>query len=452
MLILKKYAIRAFIFAAILLVFVVGQARAQGEATSDQSNCNGAGQVRVDGVCRQVYTAVQQRDVFVPSRIKVGEGASAYYLDPTTDNSNWENCVSGIGTQDSTCVVPYRYGVAAGLATITADFTRANPVVGGAGTALRWTTTNAVSLNVTCTGVATYGPAAIPLQGNPSGITLNSATAGTVNCVYVARNSDNEPTTVTASVTFANPVPPTVTASFTNPNPWYGVDTTRATWGTTNASSLRVACTGASWNSNNLLLQSGSSNVSFNASTSGPGTISCLFTATNEIGQTAQTTATATFAVVPAPTANLWFSPASIKEGESSSVNWSTTNAVYAGIVCSGVEINYAGVTTPNQTWYWNPITFPTAGQQQCGIRSINAAGVQVFTNATLYIYAASQSLGGSPANSTTTESNGFACNDCGYTASLGENGEGAGEGSGTGGTGSGTGGDGSGSAGGTGD
>ncbi len=404
MLILKKYAIRAFIFAAILLVFVVGQARAQGEATSDQSNCNGAGQVRVDGVCRQVYTAVQQRDVFVPSRIKVGEGASAYYLDPTTDNSNWENCVSGIGTQDSTCVVPYRYGVAAGLATITADFTRANPVVGGAGTALRWTTTNAVSLNVTCTGVATYGPAAILLQGNPSGITLNSAAAGTVNCVYVARNSDNEPTTVTASVTFVNPVPLTLTSGFSVMNPLVGGAGTSPIWTSTGAEKVYVSgCTGlpsgAGWGPGYVPLQGVAGATVFKFGTT-PGTVTCNYVATNELGQSVTSTSSVTFVMPPPPTVNIWFDPPAIREGESSTLRYSTGNAVYAGIMCSGVGFVSAGQVPAaflNQQWYWFPITFSTQGVQRCGIHAYNQAGQLAWLDVDLYIHPISVAVPTSP-------------------------------------------------------
>lgn len=65
-------------------------------------------------------TAQNTLPYLMPQRIKQGEGASATYLDKA--NGSWQNCTSAEpGAQDSTCVVPYRKGVAAGLATITAS-------------------------------------------------------------------------------------------------------------------------------------------------------------------------------------------------------------------------------------------------------------------------------------------------------------------------------------------
>ena len=396
-----------------------------------------------------VTLRIQSRPTIrAPERIKQGTGASAYYLQRTTQYSSWQNCTEADGAgQDATCVVPYRYAAAASLATITASFTKPNPVVGGTGTALIWTTTNAVGVSVTCTGVATYGPATVPVQGNPSGIVLNSATTGAVTCVYTALNIDGEPATTSVTATFVNPTPPTISASFSKPNPWLVVDKTSPIWSSANASKVHVTCTGINWGPGYVTLQSNLAPVvQFGASNTGAGTISCTFTATNEIGQTAQATATATFAPVPPPTANAWFNPSAIMQGESSSFNWVTSGNVYAGIVCGGVEVNYAGVTTPNQAWYWNPITFPNAGEQQCGIQSINAAGASTFVNATLYIYPTGGGLGGS-ASSTTTNStpqtcmctcefdqNGFEMmGSCGYTPDAattdGNDGDGDGDG-----------------------
>jgi hypothetical protein len=75
-------------------------------AQTTTPNCTGEGEGYVDGVCRFLRASVDATPMFVPQRIKIGSGSSAYYLDPTTQYSNWQNCKTGIGTQDSTCVVP----------------------------------------------------------------------------------------------------------------------------------------------------------------------------------------------------------------------------------------------------------------------------------------------------------------------------------------------------------
>ena len=351
-------------------------------------------------------TAQNTLPYLMPQRIKQGEGAGATYLDKAP--GSWQNCTSADpGAQDSTCVVPYRRGVAAGLATVTASFSKANPSTISTGTKLIWTTANAVRLTVNCSGVASYVDNNASLQNSPSVTILNSATAGVVSCLLTAYNSDNEPATATATATFVLPAPPTITASFSNPLPYSGVDQTTAIWTSTNAKNVYVACTGVAWAAGYVPLSSAGGFATFSETSTGLGNIDCTFTATNELGQTASALARTQFIALPPPTANIWFTPASIKAGESSSVSWNTANAVYVGIVCSGVEINYSGAQTPNAAWYWNPITFPTQGVQECGIQSINAAGMQTFTNAQLYIYPVSGVLGGSPASSTTVISTG---------------------------------------------
>lgn len=337
----------------------------------------------------------------MPQRIK---RSSTIYLEKTTENSSWQNCnPNDTAGQDSTCVVPYRYAAPAGLATITADFTKANVTIGGTGTEMRWATTNAVSVTVTCSGVATYGPAVIPVQGNPSGIILDSAVPGPVTCVYVAKNSDDEPATTSATATFAMPVPPTISAGYSDPNPYVGGPGTSPIWTSTGAVKVYVSgCTGLpapGWGPGYVGLQGFAGATTFKFTTQ-PATVTCTYVATNDIGQTATTTASVNFVMPPPPTVNAWFEPASITEGESSSFHWSSGNSIYTGIVCSGVGFSSATVTTPNETWYWFPFTYSTQGVQKCGVHAYNQAGQLSWVDAELYIYPAATGALGSPAAS----------------------------------------------------
>ena len=335
----------------------------------------GEGEGYIDGVCKVLRSSVETTPMYVPQRIKIGSGSTAYYLDPTTQYSSRDKCTTGIGAQDSTCVVPYRYGVAAGLATITASFSNTSPVVGGTGTSPRWTTTNAVSLTVNCSGVATYTNANAPLQANPIGITLNSPVAGPVSCVLTAMNSDNEPTAVTITATFVQPVPPTIQASFERPNFSAGTGGSKLNWASQNAKTVHVNCSGYNWGPGYIALQGNPSGVTMDRTQT--GSISCTFTATNEVGQTATATAVANVVRPPPPTVWGGYNPPNINVGQQSQLQYSSANAVAIGIVCNG--LSFAAVQDPslylNQPWYWFAQTWPTAGTQSCGINAYNTMG-----------------------------------------------------------------------------
>jgi hypothetical protein len=310
----------------------------------------------------------------MPQRIKRGEGASALYLDKAA--GSWQNCTSSEpGAQDSTCVVPYRYGVAAGLATINASFTKTSPFIGSTGTSPRWNTTNAISLTVSCTGVASYANANAPLQASPSGVTLNSATAGAVTCIFTAMNSDNEPTTVAITANFTAPIPPTLNVGFTRPNFDVGTGGSQIYWTSANAQTLYVSCSGYNWGPGYIALQGNPSGVTMERDTT--GSIVCTFTATNEVGQTATQTAVANVTRPPPPSVNGAYSPANIEAGQQSQLLYSSANATVLNIVCNGLE--FAAVQTPsmilNQPWYWFAQTWPNPGTQSCGIAAYNSLG-----------------------------------------------------------------------------
>jgi hypothetical protein len=348
----------------------------------DQNDrCDGPGQARVDGVCKQIYAHVEATPMFIPERIKIGSGPSAYYLDPTTENSSWDKCKTGVGAQDSTCVVPYRYGVAAGLATITGGFTVDSPVVGGSGTKPRWTTTNAKSLTINCTGAVTYSDANAPVQNNPSSILFNAPAPGLVTCVLVALNSDNEPATLTIRSTFVIPSPPTIQAGFSRAAFDVGTGGANIIWNSTNAKSVHVACTGFNWGPGFVALQGNPSGVKMDRDTTGP--ISCTFIATNDVGQTATATTTANVTRPALPSVSGGYSPANITAGQQSQLIYSSANATVLGIVCNGLKGN--AVQSPsmllNQQWYWNFESWPNPGTQSCNIHAHNSLGeVAVMT------------------------------------------------------------------------
>lgn len=349
--------------------------------------------------------------MFVPERIKIGSGASAYYLDPNTQYSNWQNCTTGIGAQDSTCVVPYRYGVAAGLATITASFSKTNPTTTGTGTKLVWTTTNAVRLTVNCSGVASYANANAPLQNSPASasiVTLTSPTAGLVSCLLTAYNSDNEPTSTTVTATFVLPVPLTLTASFSPTTAYAGGSGSSLIWTTTGAKDVYVeACIGTltdPFGPGYLPLQ-GSPNAYKFTRRSTPGVVTCAFRATNDQGQTVYSTATLTFVMPPPPSVSGGYSPANITAGQQSQLLYSSANAVYVGLVCTGLS-GFA-VNSPslylNQNWYFFAETWNNAGTQDCGIQAINQAGQSIVEYFTLVVAPVGNTASGGGSRGSTT-------------------------------------------------
>jgi hypothetical protein len=364
---------------ALLALGAIGlPAVAQNEGTT--ANCTGGGEAMVDGVCRQVRMHSEVNEMFVPKRIKIGAGSTAYYLDPTTQNSSWDKCTSGIGSQDSTCVVPYRYGPPAALATITAGFTKDSPFIGGSGTSPRWTTTNAVSLTVNCSGVATYNNANAPLQAWPSGILFKSLVTGPVTCVLTAMNSDTEPTTLTITANFITPIPPTLQVGFMRTSFNVGTGGSEIYWASQNAVTVYASCSGFNWGPGYVAVQGNPSGVRMDLSYT--GTISCTFTATNDVGQTESASATAYVTRPPPPWVTGSYSPANIEAGQQSQLLYNSGNATVIGLVCNG--LSYAAVQTPsmilNQSWYWFAQTWPDPGTQSCGISAHNSLGEVAIT------------------------------------------------------------------------
>lgn len=374
------------------------------------SNCS-QGQVRINNVCVNLgldTEAATQGNVRttgggsdsnpdrLPDRIKL---SPTLYLNKSTLNNVTNSCVGSNALNDSTCVVPYLSGPAAGLAAITASLTKTTPSIGGTGTNLKWTTVNAISVSVTCAGVATYGPADVPIQGDPSGINLNSAVAGSVTCNWTAMNSDHEIVTATATAVFAPPVPPTIAAGFTNPNPVIGQGGTMPIWNSTGAKNVYVSCINSSlpdWAGKYLQLQGNPSSTTFLLVT--PLTLTCNFTATNDVGQTATASTSATFRMPPPPSVNGWWDPATISAGQSSTFHYASANVTYLGIVCTGVGYSFGdGGGSMNTSWYYFPWYFSTAGVQNCGVQGVNSAGQMAYVDVPLVINPAGTPSGSGP-------------------------------------------------------
>jgi hypothetical protein len=346
----------------------------------------------------------------MPNRIKYGEGASATYLDKA--NGSWQNCTSAEpGAQDSTCVVPYRKGVAAGLATVTASFSTANPSTTSTGTKLIWTTANAVRLTVNCTGVATYANANAPLQNSPSTVILTSPTAGAVSCLLVAYNSDNEPTSTTVTATFVLPVPLTLTAGFSPATAYVGGTGSSLVWTTTGAKDVYVAaCTGmqtGGFGPGYITLQ-GVANTYVFTRQSNPGQITCLVRATNDEGQAVYSNAVLNFVMPPPPNVNGGYNPPNINVGQQSQLIYNSENAVYVGLVCTG--LSGVSVSSPslylNQAWYFFTETWSNAGTQDCGIQAINQAGESIVAYFRLVVAPVATVASGGGSTGITTDPN----------------------------------------------
>lgn len=344
----------------------------------------------------------------MPQRIKYGEGTGATYLDKA--NGSWQNCISAEpGAQDSTCVVPYRSGVAAGLATITASFSKANPSTTSTGTKLIWATANAVRLTVNCAGVATYSNSNAPLQNNPSVTTLTSTTAGAVTCLLTAYNSDNEPTSTTVTATFVLPVPLTLSAGFSPASTYVGGAGSSLVWTTTGAKNVYVdACTGlhaGSFGPGYVPLQAAVNAHHFPAPPTSTGQVTCAMRATNDEDQTVYSTAVLNFVMPPPPSVSGSYNPPNINVGQQSQLLYSSANAVYVGLVCSG--INWLAVASPsmalNQNWYWFAETWNNPGTQECGIQAINQAGQSIIQYFSLVVAPIGIPASGGGSNGSTT-------------------------------------------------
>jgi hypothetical protein len=81
---------------------------------------------------------------------------------------------------------------------------------------------------------------------------------------------------------FVPPTPPTLQVDFTRPNFDVGTGGSQIYWATQNAKTLHVSCSGFDWGPGYIGLQGNPSGIMMDRTKT--GSISCTFTATNEIG------------------------------------------------------------------------------------------------------------------------------------------------------------------------
>lgn len=196
------------------------------------------GQQDYNGVCKYLRTTSTTPAPFVPVVVKNKENIFLY---PTVMPAK---CATA--QADSDCMVAYSYTDTSLPPVITASFTNTSPVAGLTSTSPQWTSINAVSMSISCSGVASSMAGSVAVQGTPSGITFTSATAGSETCIFSATNPFGISSSATISVVFASPPPPipVPTITFTRtPLPLIAGSNHSAVWSTTNATSVSGVCT-----------------------------------------------------------------------------------------------------------------------------------------------------------------------------------------------------------------
>ncbi len=189
---------------------------------------------------------------------------------------------------------------AAPTATITATLSGTSAVV-------TWSTTNAVSATINGTAVALSGTTTVPVSA-------------TTTFTIVATNAAGATVTRSATVTVTAPSP---TANLTAT--LQGGNTAVLTWSTTNATTATI--NGAA------VALSGTASVPVSATT----TFTLVARAANGTTATRSATVTVTPPPAPVPTAAL---TASLQNGTTAVLNWTTTNATSATINGTAVAVN----------------------------------------------------------------------------------------------------------------
>jgi hypothetical protein len=157
------------------------------------------GQQVYEGVCKYLRTTSTAPTPFIPVAIKNKENISLF---PTSMPAK---CATA--QTDSDCMVVYSYTDNTLPSVISASFTNNSPIAGSTSTSPQWTSTNAVTMNINCSGVASSMSGVVALQGTPSGISFTSGISGTQTCILTATNPFGVLSSVTFSVVFI-PAPP----------------------------------------------------------------------------------------------------------------------------------------------------------------------------------------------------------------------------------------------------
>lgn len=241
----------------------------------------------------------------------------------------------------------------------TLSFAKSQQTTGLTNT-LNYTTGNATSATVTCSGAAsgsgtaTAGPVAVTAVGT-----------GTGTCTVVATNAIGSKT---SSASFTAIALPSVAASFSPDTVTTGTSTLFF-WSTSGSVSAAVACSG------NLSGTASGNNGSMNVAPSVSGTGVCTVTATNAAGSTA--TGSATLTAVPQATyLTTAFGVTTLTAESSTPFTWTTSGASSATVSCYGaVTANGSGVNGSVQA-----VAGSTAGTGTCAIYAVNPAGTYTPT------------------------------------------------------------------------
>lgn len=306
-----------------------------------QTNC-GENFVNYNGTCKPLRTTSNKPAPFVPTAVTNREGIVLY------PNVMPAKCATA--QADSDCITTYSYTDTSLPATISASFSKLSPIAGQESSVLTWTTGNAVTLSLYCSGVASIYNSTVALQNNVTGITFSSQTAGAHTCTFTAINPFGTSSSATFTVNFVDPLPrPTIT--FTRaPRPLVAGSNHSAVWNTTNATSVSGVCTstGTGYTYTGPLALSGN-NTSMTSSAWVGYPTRCVWTAFGPGGSTSVVDEFSTVApLVPAPTISVSRTNGlpMIYPGTTGSV-WSTTNATSLTLACTSPNGGYSlGLTS----------------------------------------------------------------------------------------------------------
>ena len=233
--------------------------------------------------------------------------------------------------------------------TVTTAGISASPasIPSGGSSTLTWTSTNATS--------ATLNGASVAVNGSRS-VSPTSTTTYT----FVATSSSGAHASAQTTVTVGSSGSPTAGIS-ANPTSIVSGSSSTLTWTSTNATSATL--NGASVAVNGSQSVSPTSTTTYN------------FVATGSSGTTASAQATITVTSGGPPTAGLSANPTSIVAGNSSTLTWTTTNAVSADLNGTAVPLNGSQVVSPTTTTTYRITARSSSGATDWGQVSITVTG-----------------------------------------------------------------------------
>lgn len=329
---------------------------AAGGATSVTASCTGTG---------------NQSSTYTGSSLVNG-----MYVAGSTAGATLTCTATASNSQGGTVSSSQTFDIVAAPTVPSASWSPSTIIVGGQST-LSWSSTNAVSMGISCSGV--NGSWSTPVGVNaPSGSsTFTPSGTGVQACNLTATNAAGSQATGSASLTVA--AAPTVNTAVFSP----AVSTATGSvpnfsWTTSNATSASVVCTGVlSYNATVPV------NGALNLPVSGPGTGTCTVTAYGAGG--AQATRSATHTAYAAPSvSSASFSPTTVAVGGSSTFTWTTANASSATVSCSGAGATATGSSTSGSI----TVGTSSAGTATCTVTASNAAGATASQSASLPVSA----------------------------------------------------------------